>query len=211
MTRQITGQPLWSGGLRSAISTSSLVRINLVDYTECCALSQPPSHESLYSMLSCYRSSTYVSTNVRQTCIYFSPGNNKHIPCQLHEDSGAEGSAPSHRSPWSTDAHGLPHREERRRRESVIQEGTGGGPRSCRGLRHRVARRMTNWNAVGDAGGGISRHECQRAPFNRWLPGRTSSLCQKRRCCGSKSDRASQDPRTPYPASRTINVPAEKK
>lgn len=35
------------------------------------------------------------------------------------------------------------------------------GPRICRGLRHRGARQMTNWNVVGDAGIGISRHECQ--------------------------------------------------
>ena len=65
MTHQTTGRPLWSGGLRSAISTSSLVRINLVDYTERCALGQPPSHESLY--IRCH--ATALQRMCQRTCI----------------------------------------------------------------------------------------------------------------------------------------------
>jgi hypothetical protein len=36
------------------------------------------------------------------------PGIHGHIPCQFHADSGAEGNAPFHRSPWGPVAHGLP-------------------------------------------------------------------------------------------------------
>ena len=87
MTRQITGRPLWSGGLRSAISTSSSARINLVDCTEWCALGIPlHMNRCAYDvMLPVFN----VCVNERVSGVHSNfPGIHKHIPCQLRTDSG---------------------------------------------------------------------------------------------------------------------------
>lgn len=151
---------LWSGGLRSAISTSSLVRSNLGDCTTrlpgrpliCIDRSTYDVMLPLFKVCVNGPRASVHSNFPRHSCAYPVPVScrfrrkRKHAVSPIPLEPRYSRSPPLQRTPTTRISY------SRRR----------WGPRSCRGLR-RVARQMTNRNVVGDAGGGISRHECQGA------------------------------------------------